>query len=141
MSKIKDKISALREKIKNIRHIEIILAVVAVLIMLLIYFSNSCKITENSGISTSGNEYDYCTRVVDELENKLSEIQGVGDVSVLISWSYESDTAESIPKAEGVIIICDGGNNISVKMKLISSVSAYFGISENKINVLTKITK
>ena len=110
--------------------------------MLLVYFTNSCGNNENSGISTDEGEYDYCTRVVEELETKLSEIEDVGEVSVLISWTSTADSTENAyPKPEGVIIICDGGDNISVKVRLISSVASYFGIAENKINVLTKSNK
>ncbi len=142
--KIKDKLTAVFEKIKSIKHIEIIIAVIAVTVMMFIYFGSSCNSTQNSGIQSGGGEYDYCTEVVTELERKLSEIDGVGEATVLVSWSGASAPSgddKTFPKPEGVIIICDGGNNISVKLKLISSVSAYFGIDENKINVLAKGNK
>lgn len=76
--------------------------------------------------------------MVEELESKLSQTEGVGEVSVLIYWSETAGGDESVYSPEGVIIICDGGNDIAVKMKLISSVAAYLGISENKINVLAR---
>ena len=132
------------DKIRSVKHIEIIIAVVAIAVMLVIYFctSTSCSESKNSGIQTGGGEYDYYTSVVDELERKLSQIEGVGEVSVLVNWAENAEPAgkdEIVrPKPEGVIIICEGGNNISVKLKLISSVASYFGISENKINVLAK---
>ena len=57
---------------------------------------------------------------------------------MLVYWPEHEGNEVSGSTPEGVIIICDGGNNIAVKMKLISAVAAYFGISENKINVLAK---
>lgn len=143
MSKIKDKISGAVAKIRSVKHIEIIVAVLAVIVMLVIYFSTSCSPKEKTSIDTPAGEYDYCTETVRELEAKLAQIEGVGDVSVLVNWSNDAevsgtDTVKAFPKPEGVIIICEGGNNLSVKLKLISSVASYFGISENKINVLAK---
>lgn len=142
MSKIKDKISKAVAKIKSIKHIEIAIAVIAVVIMLLIYFGTSCSPKEKTGIEQSKSEYDYCTDTVRQLEAKLAQIEGVGEVSVLVNWTTDTEVTNtdtvSFPKPEGVIIICEGGNNLSVKLKLISSVASYFGISENKINVLAK---
>lgn len=137
-NKVKEKFSALAAKIKKLKHVEILVALTAVALMLLIYFGSSCSSSENASINGGNGEYDYYADVVKELEYKLSQIEGVGEVSVLVYWpEYEGDEVSgSTP--EGVIIICDGGNNIAVKMKLISAVAAYFGISENKINVLAK---
>lgn len=133
------------EKLRSVKHIEIIIAVVAIAVMLVIYFgtSSSCSCDGNKqGITTGDGEYDYYTSVVAELERKLSQIEGVGEVSVLVNWTDGAASAEGDDavhaKPEGVIIICEGGNDISVKLKLISSVASYFGISENKINVLAK---
>ena len=139
-NKIKEKFSAFGAKLKKLRHVEILAALTAVALMLLIYFGSSCSSSENAGINGGNGEYDYYTDVVAELEHKLSQIDGVGDVSVLVYWPErdEEDAAGYIP--EGVIIICDGGDDIAVKMKLINAVAAYFGISENKINVLAKAT-
>ena len=56
----------------------------------------------------------------------------------MIYWKETSDGEDASFVPEGVIIVCDGGNDIAVKMRLISSVAAYLGISENKINVLAR---
>ncbi len=42
---------------------------------------------------------------------------------------------EIYPKALGVIIICQGGNNVAVKLDVINAVSALLNISQNKVNV------
>ena len=137
-NKVKEKFSALAAKIKKLKHVEILVALTAVALMLLIYFGSSCSWSENASINGGNGEYDYYADVVKELEYKLSQIEGVGEVSVLVYWPEHEGDEVSGSTPEGVIIICDGGNNIAVKMKLISAVAAYFGISENKINVLAK---
>ncbi len=140
-SKIKEKFSTFVSKLKKLKHVEILVALTAVALMLLIYFGSSCSSSENASINGADGEYDYYTDVVSELEYKLSQIDGVGEVSVLVYWpERQDDETVAAYSPEGVIIICDGGNDIAVKMKLISSVAAYFGISENKINVLAKAT-
>ena len=136
LNKIRSKASEIFSGAKKIGHIEIIIAAVAIGIILLVYFGSSCSSSENASINSGTGEYDYCAGVVDELEAKLSQSEGVGDVSVLIYWKTADGDALYVP--EGVIIICDGGNDIAVKMRLISSVAAYLGISEDKINVLAK---
>ena len=138
MGRIKDKAAGIFAKIKSIKHIDVIIAVLAVVIMLFIYFGTSCSSDKKTGISQTGGEYDYYTETVRQLETKLSRIEGVGDVYVLVNWSTDGAEEGEFPKPEGVIIICDGGNDIAVKLKLISSVASYFGIDENKINVLAK---
>ena len=42
---------------------------------------------------------------------------------------------EVYPKALGVIIICQGGNNIAVKLDVMNAVSVLLDIPQNKINV------
>ena len=45
-----------------------------------------------------------------------------------------------MPKVEGVIVACEGGNDISVKADIIKAVQAVTGISSNKIQVFQKQT-
>ena len=159
------KIKGLIGKIKSIKHIDMIIAGVAVVIMLIIYFTTFIKPDEKpSGDTSAGSDgrLDYCSAVVRELESNLSQMSGAGKVLVLINWesSVEQIPAHSTgssgstsvitvggqiyvlktvyPKPVGIIIICDGANNISIKMNLISAVSSYFSISENTIIVLAR---
>ena len=57
----------------------------------------------------------------------------------MIYWKdVVTEDGETVREPEGVIIVCDGGNDIAVKMRLIMSVAAYLGIDEDKVNVLAK---
>ncbi|MCC8023399.1 MAG: hypothetical protein LIO46_06465 [Clostridiales bacterium] len=39
------------------------------------------------------------------------------------------------PKIRGVIVVCEGGDNIAVQEKIISSVTAVFDISSNRVSI------
>ena len=155
------------DKIKSIKRLDLIIAGVAVAVMLIIYFTTFIAPSgEDVKTLPAGDvKTDYCNAVVFELENKLSQVSGAGNVVVLINWesSVEQVPAASTgstgsssvitvggqvyvlksvyPKPIGVIIICDGANNISIKMSLISAVSSYFGIPENTITVLARLNQ
>lgn len=155
----KAKPSGMFAKIKSIKHIEIIIAVVVVAIMLLIYFTSFSSEASDDAMVTS-NELTYYSIVKQELEEKLSLIDGAGEVAVLISWSESeeyvlaysiSSTGSSAvvtnggeifilktiyPEPTGVVVICEGAGNFAIKLDIISAVSAYFGIDENIIIVL-----
>ena len=80
------------QKLKNVKHIEIIIAVVFIALLLLLYFnsfsSNSSKNISSETTSTSlANYYD---ELEVKLENVLKQIEGVGNVKVMITVSGSS---------------------------------------------------
>ena len=93
--------SKLFQKLKNIKHIEIIIAVIFAVIILLIYMSS----VDTKSVSTSSSNLE--TR----LENILSDIEGAGEVSVLINT-----TSEQI--IDGVIVVASGAENVTVKLNI-----------------------
>lgn len=152
-------------KIKSVKHLDIIIAAVVVIIMLIIYFSTFLSSPDTKGdnkTDTPTTNSDYCAQTVLQLETKLSQVSGVGNVSVLVNWEYSEELVPAYstnssgsttvvttggqiyilktiyPTPKGVIIICDGASNITIKMNLISAVSSYFGIPENTITVLAR---
>ncbi|MFA6866152.1 MAG: hypothetical protein WCR54_01415 [Clostridia bacterium] len=96
-------------KIKGIKHIEIIIGVIAIAIMLLIFSGNSSLFNSsntantnsskstNENVSTSGNEGNYLS-TEKELALVLSKIEGVGEVEVMINYESTSEkiTAKTI---------------------------------------------
>ena len=40
------------------------------------------------------------------------------------------------PEIRGVIVVCDGGDNIIIREKVISAVSGAFGISTTRVSVI-----
>ena len=89
MSEISKKISNLNivKKIKNIKHIEyILLGIFVCVLVLTLLSSNIFKKT-----STTTTTIDYSQQIESKLEKVLSNIEGAGDVSVMV-------TVESSPQ-------------------------------------------
>lgn len=147
-------------KIKDLKHKEIIIAVVAVIVMLIIYFSSfggSPKATL-SAIDTD----DYCTRIRQQIESAISRMDGAGKAEVVINWSSgveivpaqnttingNSTTSQVVqssggpivlkeiyPRAIGVLIVCEGGSNAKIKIDIIMAISTLMDISTDKVLV------
>lgn len=161
------KVNTIVAKIKKIKHIELIIAGIAIIIMLVIYFSTVLFPTNKTDNKTNVNSReDYCTKIEKDLTRALSKMTGAGEVEVVINWesSVESIIAyitnsgnnsvtstpqiiqgngvsgpiilkELYPKAIGVIIICKGGDDVKVKLDIITAVSVLLDITQDKINV------
>ena len=161
------KIKGFFAKLKSKKHFETVIAIIAVVVMLVLYFSvktGSNKSTHTTAPTTVMS--DYCERTEQKLVAALESMQGVGKVRTVISWesgvekviAYATNSSgnnvtttptiiqsqgssgpivlkELYPKALGVIIICQGGNNVAVKLDVMRAVSVLLDISQNKINV------
>lgn len=159
------KIAKLIKKVKAIKHIEIIIAVVAIGIMLVLYFSSKI-IVSNPDTNDSTAKANYCEEIEKKLTKTLSGVKGAGAVTVIINWesSIESIIAyitnnssnsssqtpqlipgdgkpiilkELYPSPIGVIITCQGGDSVKVRLDLMNAVSNFLGITPEKVNVLT----
>ena len=58
-----------------------------------------------------------------ELQTVLSSVKGVGEARVIVS-------------EHGVVIVCEGSENASVRLALLEAVKAYTGFTSDKISVL-----
>lgn len=162
-SKFKKFIASIKAK----KHWEIVIAVVAVVVMLCLYFSTkfgSDKSTEDKAPAI--NVSDYCNKTQTELTEALESMKGVGKTKAVISWesgvesviAYATNTSGSsttttptiiqsqgssspivlktlYPKALGVIIICQGGDNVAIKLDIMNMVSVMLDIPQTKVNV------
>lgn len=86
------------KKLKSIKNIEIVIAVLIISLMFLIYFSTLGKggdTSNKSSESVTDIQYTSASQYVKELEtrleNALSKIQGAGQVSVVITISSSSE--------------------------------------------------
>ena len=161
-SKIKQWIASLKSK----KHLEIAIAVIAVALMLILYFSTKITLPKASASTEQESVENYCTKTERELATALESMQGVGKVQIVISWesgvekviAYATNQSgnnvsttptivqtqgsstpivlkELYPKALGAIIICQGGNNVAVKLDVIHAVSTLLNVSQNNVNV------
>lgn len=146
-----DKLSV-TERLKNLKHKEIIAGGAVLVIVLAIYFSivsctGSAAKTNDTFMDISGSSSDYCTVMQKRVENIVSEISGVGSASVVINWDRSTsangfaNTADENPKATGALIVCDGGNSTKVKLDVMFAVSTLLDLSIEKIIVYPKNQK
>ena len=89
-NKTDSKFSELIKKIKNIKHIEVIIAICLIVAIIGVYFITSKTKSSNSVANVS-----EATKSTDELEvklcNVLSDIEGAGKVSVMITYDGSSE--------------------------------------------------
>lgn len=153
-------------KIRGIKHFEILVAVVAVVVMLIIYVSMLLPDKSGTDAGAAAEESDYCTEMERALTETVSALKGAGKTKAVIRWesgveaviAYVSSTGgntstsspqivtgadgsgpivlkEIYPKALGAIIICEGGDNVRVKLDIINAVSVLLDLTPENICV------
>lgn len=136
----------LKDYIKGDKRIKLIL-VLGILVIVLIALSGiGGNKSERTDTATIGELSKYEKKLEERLSDILSEIEGVGDIKVMVTLdtSEESEYGRSkdmllsvkAPSVRGVIVVCEGGDNIVVKEKVTSAVSGVFGISTTRISVI-----
>lgn len=119
--------------------------------------------TTQQQVSYSCSVLDYSQKVSDQIESLLSNVGGLSNVKVvvvvesspeikyLVSGSGESATIvlekqsssskpvvtlELAPKIKGILIVAKGTNNLILKNKVISALSATYSVDISKIDIL-----
>lgn len=156
--------SSVAERIKKLKHKEIIIAVIAVVIMLVIYFSSfsfsgSSVNEETSGSLTS----DYCRNMETQVTDAVVKMSGDKSAKVIVNWetsveaviaystsgsqnsSSSSPTIvqngkpvvlkEIYPKPLGIVVVFAGGDNVKLRLDIIGMVSTLMDISPEKVAV------
>lgn len=82
------------------------------------------------------------SRGEERLSEILSQIEGAGKVSVMLT--YETDAQEKysfssnkneIPRVLGVIVVADGAGDAAVKQQLREAVTAVTGVTANHVGI------
>lgn len=155
---------AIKDKVKKIKHKEIIIAGLAVIIMLIIYFTTLGG-GNSSSKSTKSDTADYCAKMKSQIQTAVNKISGDTDSSVLVNWesgvetiiayiTSENGTSSSsspqivnggpvvlkelYPKANSVVIVCKNGSNAKVKVEITLMISTLLGISTENIEVFNQ---
>lgn len=145
------------QKLKSVKHIEIIVAVVAIAVMLFIYFYSPSK----NGSEKSGRNNDYCYDVTLKLQDAVQMLTG-GECKVVVSWESSaesliarnvtkngsSETSQAVldsggaavikevyPKAVGVVVVCKKLNS-KTKAEVTIAVSRLMDIQSDRVVVL-----
>ena len=74
----------------------------------------------------------------EETEAILSQIKGVGEASVMISYSTKKEDDDAGEEIKGVLVVSDGGGSSTVKEKIVSALEAALGVEAHKIQVFER---
>lgn len=137
------------EKLKNIKHIEIYIAVIFVVVLLLIYLSSSGASTKSKASTKSTYQDDmtitaYVANLENNLQDVLSNINGVDDVKVMITLDMSNVSVENskinintFPPIKGIIITAKGLNDTARRLKVLHAVEAVVDVTNGNIEILS----
>lgn len=156
------------QKIKGIKNIELVIALVLSAIVLLIFFDgfgqNSSK-QQNTSCSFA----EYVNSLENKIKSVISKIDGAGECDVAISFvggieheyvfSNESQTngditnkksgltlvsgkpvvlREKMPEVQGVVVVADGAGKASVRLEITKAVQALLKVPNGNIEVFKR---
>ncbi len=125
-----------------------IIIVCLILGVALIFLSSVTGFTSETKESSSYSVSEYREEIQNSLQNMLSQIEGVGEVSVLLTIensvegvyleNNSTKTKEIEPVIRGVVVACDGGDDIIVTERVLNAVTKALNISSAKV-CITKL--
>ncbi|MDR2531810.1 MAG: hypothetical protein LBC82_03100 [Oscillospiraceae bacterium] len=132
MKKLTDtkSISAL---LKNDKVVKIIVAA-GFALMILILLSDLLRLGGSGEQSFQSDSAMYARQIEEQLVGILSQVQGVGRIKVMVT--LESFDGNGMPKVRGVAVVCEGGDDVLVKQKVVETVSKALGISTARVSVV-----
>ncbi len=128
LREMKGKISASKwfQKLKSVKNLEIIIAVILALIAIAVYFAISMK----GEVSASGRSLEM-TDSEKRVAEMISAISGIGDARVLIT-SAEDKTLL------GVVVVAEGVQSMDNRVKIIRLVEKATGATVDQIEIFEK---
>ncbi len=137
----------IKELLKTDKAMKILLAAGAAIILLIALsglFGKSAQKPDGAGNGVS-DLAEYERGLEKRLTEILSRIGGVGEANVMVTLDTSEQTeygknadmllSVTAPKVRGVIVVCEGGDSVSVREKVIEAVTGVFGISSLRISV------
>lgn len=152
------------EKLKKVKNIEIIIAVVLCVIVLIIFFADFSPKKQE----TASTFELYASQLESKLENILSKIEGVGKVEVALTYNGQIKQVfavntqtqsngtgtttkteivlvdgsplveeEILPQIIGVLIVMQGANNGVTRLRVIEAVTALLNIDKDQIKIMS----
>lgn len=113
------------KKLKNVKHIEIIVCIIFIALLLLIYFAEfGAEKSNSSSVTSTGSEIvagetlytsstEYAKQIEEKLTLALSKLQGVGSVSVVVSVSSGGEVVVA-SNVEETTVENENGKNVTV---------------------------
>jgi stage III sporulation protein AG len=157
-----EKIKLLVQKWKGIKHKEIILVILLSSLLFLFFFSSLGKLSFNDEKTSQSNTFsvdNYVSGLEKRLEDILTQIDGVGNVRVMITVSsgiktvphYKEDGSvltsggkpivekEEFPTPIGVVVVSEGADSYLVKSQIIAATVSLLGIKADRVQVYRKM--
>lgn len=140
-----------------------IIAIVAIAALGVILISISSLFTHDTSTITESLSYEeYTTELERKIENFLLSISGIKKAQVVVTLDTSSEhvyaqnqstydfltinsssgetpvhITDIYPTVRGIAISCTNGDNSEVKMRITRLISAYLGISSNRIEIVS----
>lgn len=133
-SKLKN--SEVLKKLKNVKNIEFI-ACVFILAIALLLFSLLNGGSKSSNKQTLVPALSSGTEIEKRLENILEQIEGAGDVSVMITYESEVSSGGG-NEISGVLVVSSGAENIKVRLNLLQAVKTALNVDVKLVEIFDK---
>ena len=132
-------------KLKNIKHIEVYVAIIFIVIIVLIYMStNKTKEKTQSNLTNDMSITGYIERIEQNLEESLSNIAGVSNVKVMITLNLkdmevvdDKISINTFPEIKGVLVTAKGVNITANKLKVLHAIQAVIDVTNGNIEILS----
>ena len=92
--------------------------------LILLFLGGSEK--QTAEVSTEGLE--------ERIAAACSRVEGVGECAVYIHYSTDNSRGGK-EKVESVIVVCEGAEAVSVRLRLTEMLSSFFGIGANRVRI------
>ena len=115
------------KKLKGIKNLQIIVVIFIIAIALIIY---STVMTKNDAKQVETTSSSVMTQDEQRLSAMLSNIVGAGKVDTMITVNNG--------KITGVLVVADGADDITVRLRLIDATATALGVSRNIVNVFSR---
>ena len=125
---MKGKLKSIAEKLKTVRHIELILLAAVICIAILVYLGVSNKDGTEIPVYTPQSQSQSEEA---RLEGLLESITGVGDCTVMVTYGEDGGV-------EGVVVSAEGAGDMNVKLKIIDVICTLMSVDGGKIKVYKK---
>lgn len=80
-------------------------------------------------------EFESSTEEENKLGKILSDIEGCGDVSVMITYSQPDKYGSDISSAKGAVVVAEGADDVNVCDKISEAVQAALDLPPHKVKV------
>lgn len=146
------------KKLKNIKHIEIIIVIIFVSLLLFIYFygfktneSSFGKTTSNQ-IQTTETSGDYAKELEEKILRVVTSLKGVKNATVVVSLKNEELVAVETTKEQnslvtndatttqtsniqGIVVVANGAEDINVRLNIYKIIETILTIPCDRIQV------